>query len=372
MRQFENQPSAPLIEALESRRLLSASLVGSFAGHLPDVLPVAGTTRLSVRLTNPGRASLVESATVQIFASTSDNLAGDALLLATQQQIIHLKARASVADRFAFATPVTLPTGSYFLVAAVNSAVLTETPVNIQQPATSLTVNFSGIPSKPIEIDGPSAGQRTATVSLINTGNISINGTVNLRFYLSADGTMNTAQLLQTDANVPISLKPNGSKNVAFRIAIPPGTAPGGYFLLAQLSGNGSLTDAVSTNNLATSSQRVSVVTQLPHPLEINENVNVTVDDSGGGADCAAADSAASDPGTCDCGDCSAGDISSGDAAPIDTSDTDAPAAPAAVSPDAGAPSAQSSESTSTDASTANASNPPDDGNITDDSGSDF
>jgi len=136
-------------------------------------------------------------------------------------------------------------------------------------------VQFSQLPSRPIEMDGPSTGQQTATATISNSGNVTENGTVNLNFYLSADSVLdNSDPLLATFANKPISLKPGGHQAVSFKIAVPPGTAVGSYFLFAVMTPGSSLHDSNADNNVAMSSQRVAVVSTLPRPARIINQTN--------------------------------------------------------------------------------------------------
>jgi hypothetical protein len=173
------------------------------------------------------------------------------------------------------------------LLAEVNGALVTAAPVNIQAPFSDLAVSFAGLPSKPVEIDGYSAGQRVATVNITNDGNVAVNGKINLSLYLSANNVLDTnASLIQTISDAKVALKPGKSKAVQFHIAVPPGTAIGGYFLLARANGLGSLASVTSSNSVAVSSRRIAVVNQLPRAININNNTYVNIyGDAGDGGD---------------------------------------------------------------------------------------
>ena len=297
MRQASQHTRLPQIESLENRTLFSGQpftgqLIGSFAGHLPGTLPVAGSSQITLHLTNPAKTAVVEPATIQIFASPTAAPDPSEMLLATVQQTLRIKPRSAASTRVIVPTPTTLPTGKYFLLAEVNGAVITAAPVQIQSPFSALSVSFAGLPGKPIEIDGWSAGARAAAIEVTNTGNVPLNGNVGLTLSLSADGLADgTQSLLATAANVKVSLKPGKSKVVQLRIAVPPGTSAGGYFLISQLNGLGSLTTVVPAgNSTAVSSRRVAVVNQLPVPHRSGNNVDVVVDSGGvtGGCDTSA------------------------------------------------------------------------------------
>ena len=298
MRQDTQYNRPPEIEALENRTLFSAALTASFIGHVPSQLPVAGTSQITVHLTNPGKTAVVEPATLQVFASptplptsspaTSPTSSPDPaeVLLGTHQETLKLKGHSTANTRFTIASPTTLPTGNYFLVTELNGQVMTSSPVQIQAPLSNLAVSFAGLPGKPIEIDGWSAGKRTAALDVTDTGNVAINGNVNLSLYLSSDGQVDGTQtLLATIPNVKVALKPGKSKVVQVRIAVPPGTAVGGYFLIGELVGTDALTTAVTaSSSTVVSTRRVAVVSQLPVPIQVNNSVNVV--NAIGGGDC--------------------------------------------------------------------------------------
>ncbi len=264
--------------------MLSADLSGAFTGLLPTELPFGGTSQIDVRLTNTGNTRAAEPVDVQLFASTTPTPHAGDLPLASRQENLRLNPKQAANVKLDVPSPITLPTGEYDLIAEVNGSVVTAAPVQIQAPFSDLAVTFAGLPAKPVEIDGYSSGTRVASVDVTNTGNVRLGGKVDVSLYLSADGALDsTASLLATANNTTISLKPGGSKAVVFRIAVPPGTTDGGYFLIAKLTPGVALTDTNTANNVAVSSRRIAVVTQLPHPTTVNKTVNVYLTTTGGG-----------------------------------------------------------------------------------------
>lgn len=150
---------------------------------------------------------------------------------------------------------------------------MSKKPVAFQNPFSDLSVQFGRLPSQPIEIDGPSAGHRSVGAKITNTGNITARGKASASFYLSTDTVLDsTDPLLATVVNQSIALRPHASKAISFRVAIPPGTAVGAYFLFAVLAPGGGVTDSNPANNTAISPQRVPVVTQLPHPTRVDNH----------------------------------------------------------------------------------------------------
>jgi hypothetical protein len=282
------------IERLEDRRLLTASVAPAFVGQLPAALPAVGDTRITVRLTDTGTAKANESAVIRVFASTDSALDSSDLLLATMVKNIHLGPKDSTNVVVDVPSPTTLPDGPYELLAQVDGTsvvAVSSKPVVYQNPFSDVAVEFVSVPSRPVEIDGPAAGCRSATVDVVETGNTSIRGKVNLSFYLSSDAVLDSSDaLLATVTDKTIVEKSGGKTPVSFRVTVPPGTTVGGYFLFAVVTPGSGIVDSNSVNNTAISSRRVSVVTQLPHQWQNSNN-----DDSyiAGGGSCIA------DPG-CD------------------------------------------------------------------------
>jgi hypothetical protein len=263
-----------MIELLEDRRLLSADVSATFPGRLPAALPVDGTSVINVRFTNLGNSIARGPVQVELFASTDGTLDNGDLSLITKSLNLQLRPRAAEDLRLSFPTPTTLADGDYDLLAEVvgspavagtTVAEVSPTPVSIQTPFSDLSLQFATLPSQPIELDGASAGLRIATVFIANSGNIPVHGRVDVSLYLSTDNVLDSSDpLLATANNRPIALKPGSHELTGFRIAVPPGTAVGGYFLIAEMTAVGTLVDSNPADNVAVSPRRVAVVTQLP------------------------------------------------------------------------------------------------------------
>jgi hypothetical protein len=267
---------ATIIEPLENRQLLSANLVPAFAGHLPSAIAPSGVTHVNVRVVDSGTAPAAETMTVRLYASADASLDGSDVLLGTAQRNINLKPHRGTQITLNVPTPTNLPDGQYELIAQVDGAspiAVSKKLVVFQNPFSDLAVQFGRLPSQPIEIDGPSAGHRSVGAKITNTGNITARGKVSVSFYLSTDTVLDsTDPLLTTVVNQSVALRPHASKAISFRVAIPPGTAVGAYFLFAVLSPASGVTDSNPANNTAISPQRVPVVTQLPHPTRVDNH----------------------------------------------------------------------------------------------------
>jgi hypothetical protein len=260
-----------IIELLEARRLLSSDLVGGLVGRVPADLAFPGqANQLHARLTNDGETIAAGPVTVKLFASTDATLDGGDSLLSSVTRNARLPAGRSLNIPLRFASPTLLAGGDYFLLTQVTAAqsssvTASASPVAIQSPFSDLSLSFASLPNKPIEIDGVSSGSRGTLVKIFNDGNVQATASVQVNLFMSSDAVLDGSDpLLATVPARKISLKAGKSEAFGLRIAVPPGTVVGGYFLFATLTGSGA--DINPDNNVAITSQRVAVVDKLPRP----------------------------------------------------------------------------------------------------------
>jgi hypothetical protein len=267
----------PIIEPLETRRLLSGSIAGAFASPIPAAFLPGSTNHVSVGLTNTAKAKAIGSTTITLYASADKSLdSGDVLLTSATEQI-KLAPRHRTNERLAFSVPDSLATGKYFLIATVDSSAITGAsptistavsakPVKISSSFSDLAISFAKQPARAIEIDGYSAGFAQAKMKVTNTGNIPLQGNADVRLYLSADDVLNGSDPLLASTPAKFSLRPGQSVPVAVHIAVPPGTAVGGYFLFAVLNPDAAVVDSIAANNFARSAERTAVIDHYPPP----------------------------------------------------------------------------------------------------------
>jgi hypothetical protein len=258
--------SNPAVERLEARRLLSAELVPTFAGRLPAQLPPDGTSDILVRLTDAGKTAASGSATVRLFASATRAMAADAVPLASSQVNLRLHPGQQGITRLTFPTPTTLNADYYLLAEVDGSAMVTASakPLSIDAPFSDVAIKFAALPTRPIAIDGLAAGRRSATVDVTDAGNIPVRGQVDVSLYLSNGSVLDASDpLLATVDNRSINLRPGTGAPVRIHIALPAGTVPGRYFLIAKVTPLGNLLDSNTADNVLVSSRHVLVVTKL-------------------------------------------------------------------------------------------------------------
>jgi uncharacterized delta-60 repeat protein len=206
---------------------------------------VLGGAKGSATLTITNEGSLTGAGNIQVklYLSTDKTLSVDdrALLILTAK--LKLSPGKSQLQKVSFTFPKDLPTGSYFLLADVNSDsnagiveintannVAAAARKTITQPGVDLSDKFSG------KIPATIAGGSNALVNVlvINHGNIAAKGKATVKLYAAPSKSDASANVLMFAQSKSINLQPRGSQifNLSFLLkagVVPPGTD----FLLA-------------------------------------------------------------------------------------------------------------------------------------------
>ncbi|HZL38085.1 MAG TPA: hypothetical protein VFC78_22405 [Tepidisphaeraceae bacterium] len=279
-----------MIEALESRQLLSADLTGLFAGHVPAALPPGGMNHLSVVVRNVGDSPAKGPVTVQLYASADPTLdTGSDVLLGSATRGINIKAAGRAPVNIRFASPAGLGDGSFYLIAKVtggagigdtntaNDVVTASAPVTIRQPFVNLVTQFSRLPLQPGAANGVLPGSN-AVVRITNAGNSAARGEATVSWFLSKDQVLDSGDLLLASAPPRrLTLAPGASTSFSARIHVPGGTAVGTYFLLAQVNAGNGIADVNPMTNVAVSPPILVVNAVAPtigSPQRKNDNSN--------------------------------------------------------------------------------------------------
>lgn len=198
-----------------------------------------------VTLKNISGATLSGSAAVTVFASpVSGSVAGGSLKLGQGNAKVKLKAGQSLVVKIKAAIPAVSANGTFFIVAQATGTGVTPgdtitgtaaNPVNILAPFVSLHGpgtggTLSATPGRPL----------TFSILLINQGDVTAAGSINLDSLLSTDGTLATATPLATSVQ-KISIKPSASKLLKVKCALPAASSAGSVTLLVKLQSNGAL-----------------------------------------------------------------------------------------------------------------------------------
>lgn len=343
-----NAQSLPQIESLENRRLLSADLIGSFAGALPATLPPGGANHATVRVTNPSGQIESGKTTVSLYLSDAPMLDGGALILGTATRNVHLGGGQSAAFPFRFASPSALPDESGYLVARIDGPAATDGSVDettavapqtvaVVQPFVDLVGQIAQEPSTVFVSSSCPAGA-VAKVRVFNAGNVAARGPLQITMYASTSGTLDSSATVISVATFPdAAIHSGGSRQFAVHLSLPAGTPVGGYTLLASINSSHSIAESNTANNLAVG-QHPFAVAAAPTLIDLrdhhhqddnnNDQSVILIDDGSDNVDLGYVDNSGSDNSA---------------PAPADTGgDTPAPAtAPSdpATSPDPGTPS---------------------------------
>jgi hypothetical protein len=164
---------------------------------------------------------------------------------------LKLKAGATKSVKVSAAIGAQVPEGDYTLVAlisgsGVNPANVTASgpALRVEQPFVSLTPSVNAVPlPRPVIVAKPLA----FSIPLRNDGNVDAKGTAAVELLLSTDGSATTATSLGT-VSAKVGVKPGSTKPAKLKASLPANLAPGTYFLLARVTGQGVLGTLNRTN----------------------------------------------------------------------------------------------------------------------------
>jgi len=130
---------------------------------------------------------------VTLYASTDATLDSSDTALATVSSSIRLRPGQDHRLSFQFSTPLTLATGSDYLLAEIDgggaaggSVFASANPVAVQQPDVDLVTEFVYLPGSAIQTNGIVWNQPWAAIQVVNIGSTVARGTVDLGLYISS------------------------------------------------------------------------------------------------------------------------------------------------------------------------------------------
>lgn len=262
-----NSATLPMVELLEARKLLSADLTAAFSS-LPGMLPNNGSDEVAIQLTNTGASAARGPVSFDLFASADGSLGPNATLLSSMVEPLRLKAAKSVLVPLQFASPASLPAGTYYLAATVtgsgiaSNSIVSTGPITIVPAFVDLT---SQIVQLPASAGGSGSPLSRLTVEVTNQGNVTASGKVATEVYLSVDGQLDeTAIPLTVSLPRQVHLAPGGSTEISVRVPALPGAGSGQYYLLARVNPVQGIVDRDLTNNVSAATYPVQVV-RVPH-----------------------------------------------------------------------------------------------------------
>ncbi len=192
----------------------------------------------TVTVTESGTSAAAGSVTIEVQFAT-DAAGADATTVKTLAERVNLKQGKSRSYKVPFNYPTGLASGSYFLLATVangtglaadldvaNNTAASGTAVAIAPAFVALT--GSGLSVGTVA----SGGSAVAALDVTNGGNVTAHGTTSVVLYLSSDGTLADATLLDTVPLV-VGLAAGKSHPSKLKFTVPTSAVAGTYTLLA-------------------------------------------------------------------------------------------------------------------------------------------
>jgi hypothetical protein len=253
---------SPVCEALEGRRLYSATLSGSIAGSLPQSLLPDTVDHVTLRLTNTGDAVVAGRTTVSLYASTDQTVNAGAELLGMITRPVLLRPQKSTALGVRFSPPANLTVGDYFLVAKVDALAksngsLSETviasrkAVSVPQPFVDLTGKITSQPTCPLIVVASGTPTGSASVLVMNKGNVPARGPLDITLYASTDNMLDSAATQIAAAHFNnVNIRAGGSRTFPVRLTLPGNMPVGSYTLFASINSANTIAESNLANNI--------------------------------------------------------------------------------------------------------------------------
>ena len=231
---------------------LTATLIAKIPGSV-----IAGTkgAPLKVKITNIGAGLASGPVNVTLFASPDGTLsASDVAITTVSSGALKLKTGASKTISVNYNYPTGLASGSYRIVAVVNSSnslaetnytdnTSASTPVTIAPAFVKLTATISAF-SRAL-VHGKTG---SATISVTNTGNSANSAPISVSLYESPVASFQTGDILLGTATSKTKIKANSHGTIRVSFKTPVGITAGNEFLVAVVNGD-------TANAVASSSQ---------------------------------------------------------------------------------------------------------------------
>lgn len=267
-----------VIEALENRQLLSADLVGVFAGKELAAFSVSKANKMAVRVSNVGDALAKGSVNVTLYTSTDAALdAGDTALVPGLVKSVNLKPGKGATLKLKVATP-NITDGNYYILANVvpgaeigdanlaNNVAVTPSPVQIRQPFVDLTGTITSVKPTSLTIRGKHDKPLSVKVAIRNDGNIKASGVSSMSLFLSSDTNFDAQDTLLASGSKRVSISNGKSKSFSVKQRLDTSTPSGNFYVLARLNDNSGIAESDITNNVAVSAFPIMIVNTFAPP----------------------------------------------------------------------------------------------------------
>ncbi len=255
--------------------LVVASLSAPVSAGAGATITVSDTTR------NQGAGSLAASTTRVYFSANSALDAGDTLL--GSRAVPALTSGASSAGAIAATIPAGTAAGIYYLIAVADADGAVPETIETNNLAMT-TVQVGGdlvVSALLLPATAGAGGAITVTDTTTNQG-AGGTGPATTRFFLSADATLDAADLLLGSRAVPALAAGVGS-TASTPVTIPAGVAGGTWFVIAQADADGAVSETLEWNNATARSIQIGgdlVVIAVSAPASAGAGLALTVTDT--------------------------------------------------------------------------------------------
>jgi subtilase family serine protease/subtilisin family serine protease len=222
--------------------LLVSALAVPTKGAANSVIVVTDTT------TNQGGGAVTASVT-RYYLSTNTALDGSDIPLAGSRDVPELAGVAGNSGSTTVTIPAVAP-GTYYVIAkadADNSVV--ESREDNNTTARSISISPDLVVASVSAAPATAAGSILSVTDVVQNQGGDASGPSRTTFYLSTNTTLDANDLLLPDSRSVLPLAAGASSTGVTAVTIPPGTAPGAYYLFAKADGDAAVPETQETNN---------------------------------------------------------------------------------------------------------------------------
>jgi len=266
-RNSEQSNHLPAIEPLESRQLLSTSvLTGQFVATLPSTIQSGQPVGTEFSITSVGGSAQGTELT-DYFLSTTRDLSGVVSQIGSSTENIFITDESSYTEHVSVTVPTSVPSGTYYIVVEmnVNGAIAgaqqgSLTPSNEIQVNTEADLTAAFGAAVPTQLN---QGQSFAANVVITSNNGSVNGTEVTRYYLSTTPDLTGTTTLLDTVDESLSLAEGGTYAETPTLTIPSNMTLGTEYLVVRINALDSIPES-NTSNDELASGPIAIISSTP------------------------------------------------------------------------------------------------------------
>ena len=218
---------------------------------VPSKLGAGGSFVITDTTTNQGGGDTGASVT-QFYLSTDPLLDAGDVLLTGSHTIAGLSAGTASSSSTAISIPAGSAPGSYYFFAKADAGNAVSETQESNNTVIKLVAIGPDLIVSSVSLTSPAAaGSQTSVTDTVTNQGGGAAGPTTTRFYLSTNITLEAADVLLPESRAVAALASGASSSATTLVTIPPGTAPGAYYVLAKADADGSVNESTETNNAA-------------------------------------------------------------------------------------------------------------------------